>query len=135
MRAMSRANVDLVRDVFEAWGDGDVRRAMSGLDADVEWQMAEDEPDGRTLHGRAEVREMLGGWVESFEEFSSTPRDFIDAGDHVIVPIAFVARPHGGDASVTIEETQVYTVHRGSVVRVREYRTKAEALEAVGLSE
>ena len=36
------------------------------------------------------------------------------------------------DATVTIEETQVYTVQAGSVVKVREYRTEAEAREAVG---
>jgi hypothetical protein len=35
---------------------------------------------------------------------------------------------------VTIEETQVYTVEGGAVVKVREYRTKAEALETLGLS-
>jgi uncharacterized protein len=131
---VSRENVDLVRSVFEAWGAGDVSRAMSLLDADIEWQMAQDEPDARTLRGRAEVRDMLGGWAQSFEEFSSTPRDFIDAGEHVIVPITFEGRPRGGDSSVTIEETQVYTVQGGAVVRVHEYRTEAEALKAVGLS-
>jgi ketosteroid isomerase-like protein len=130
---VSRENVDLVRSAFEAWSAGDVEKAMSALDADVEWNMAEDEPDARTLHGQAEVLEMLGGWVESFEEFSSTPRSFIDGGEHVIVPITFAGRPRGGDTTVTIEETQVYTVQSGTVVRVREFRTEGEAHRAVGL--
>lgn len=77
---MTIENVDLVRSVFQAWGDADVNRAMSLFDAGVEWQMAEEEPDARTLHGQAEVMDMLGGWVESFEEFSATPQDFVDAG-------------------------------------------------------
>ena len=131
---MSQENVDLVRSTFEAWGDGDLKRVRSALDPDIEWQMAEDEPDARTLHGQTEVLDMLGGWVESFAEFLSTPQDFIDAGEHVVVPITFVARPHGDDSPVTIEETQVYTVEGGAVVKVREYRTKAEALETLGLS-
>jgi ketosteroid isomerase-like protein len=131
---MSQANVDLVRSTFEAWRDGDVKRVRSAFDSEIEWQMAEDEPDARTLRGQTEVLDMLGGWVESFAEFLTTPQDFIDAGEHVVVPITFVARPHGADAPVTIEETQVYTVEGGAVVRVREYRTKVEALQTVGVS-
>jgi ketosteroid isomerase-like protein len=96
--------------------------------------MAEDEPDARVLRGQRAVMEMLDGWVASFAEFSADPQEFIDAGEHVLVPIRFVARPHGADASVTIEETQVFTVQDGVIPRVREYRTKAEALEALGLS-
>ena len=46
-----------------------------------------------------------------------------------------VARPHGADAPVKIEETHIYTVDNGVVVRVREFRTKTEALAVLGLSE
>jgi ketosteroid isomerase-like protein len=132
---MSQQNIELVRSAFDAWSDGDLSRAVSALDPDIEWEMAEDEPDARTLHGQAEVRDMLRGWAESFDELLITPHDFIDAGQHVVVPIGFVARPHGAEASLTIEETQVFTVRGDTVVRVCEYRTKAEALEAVHLSE
>jgi ketosteroid isomerase-like protein len=124
LRQVTRENVDLVRSTFEAWGKGDLKRVMAVLDPGIEWQMAEDEPDARMLRGQQEVLDMLGGWVESFSEFSADPQDFIDAGQHVLVPIRFVARPHGADAPVTIEETQVFTVKDGAVVRVHEYRTK-----------
>jgi ketosteroid isomerase-like protein len=109
--------------------------ALSAMDETIEWHMAEDEPDARTLHGQAEVRAMLEGWKGSFEEFSGTPEEFIDAGEHVIVPILFVGSPRGSDAQVSIEETQVYTVRARAVIKVREYRTKTQALEAVGLAE
>jgi ketosteroid isomerase-like protein len=132
---MSRQNVELVRRAFDRWRSGDIDRAISGLDGSVEWHMASDEPDARTLRSREEVAEMLRGWVESFEEFSVSPLDFIDVGAEVVVPLRFVARPHGAAAPVTIEETQVFTIRDGWVVRVREYRTKTEALQAVGLSE
>jgi ketosteroid isomerase-like protein len=132
---MSQENVEIVRAAFEAWSRGEVDQALSAMDDTIEWEMAEDEPDARTLRGVAEVRTMLQGWIESFEDFSATPQEFIDDGDHVVVPIVFVARPRGGDSPVTIEETQVFTVEAGTIGRVREYRTKTQALEAVGLSE
>jgi ketosteroid isomerase-like protein len=131
---VSRENVDLVRSTFEAWRDRDEKRVRSAFDPDVEWQMAADEPDARTLKGIGDVLDMLGGWRDSFAEFSADPQDFIDAGEHVVVPITFVARPHGADSTVTVQETQVYTVEGGAVVRVCEYRTKAEALQTLGLS-
>jgi ketosteroid isomerase-like protein len=78
---------------------------------------------------------MFDEWRRSFENFSGTPQEFIDAGDDVIVPLIFAGTPRGGGAQVTFDETQVYTVQGESIVKVREFRTKAQALEAVGLSE
>jgi ketosteroid isomerase-like protein len=112
-----------------------MQQVISGWDAGIEWQMADDEPDARTLRGQQEVLNMLSGWVESFAELWANPQDFIDAGEHVAVPISFIARPHGADASVAIEETQVFTIKGGVVVKVREYRTLAEALNALGVNQ
>jgi ketosteroid isomerase-like protein len=131
---MSHENVEIVRRVFEAWSRGELDLALSAMAETIEWQVAEDEPDVRTLHGRAEIRAMVEGWAGSFEEFSGTPQGFIDAGEHVIIPIVFTGSVRGSDARVSVEETQVYTVQAGTVTKVREYRTKSEALEAVGLA-
>jgi uncharacterized protein len=132
---MSKDNVEIVQRVFAAWGRGEIGPALSAMDDSIEWRMAEDEPDARTLHGRDEVRAMVEGWATEFEEFSGTPREFLDAGEHVVVPLLFVATPRGSNAQVALEETQVYTLRAGSVIRVREYRTKAEALAAAGLAD
>ena len=132
---MSQENVELVRMIFSAWRRQEVDLALSSMDDMIEWQMAEDEPDARTLRGRAEVRAMVEGWREAFDDFTTTPQEFIDAGEHVVVPIDFLARPRGAAGSVTINETQVFTIREGMVVRVREYRDHAEALKAVGLED
>jgi ketosteroid isomerase-like protein len=128
---MPPENVDIVRRTWEAWSRGDAATARSYLHDELEWDMAEDEPDARTLHGIAEVTAMLVDWFGSFEDFTGTPQEFIDVGQDVVVSLLFTGRPHGGDAVVTLEETQVYTVRGGAIVRVREFRTKAEALAAL----
>jgi hypothetical protein len=74
------------------------------------------------------AQEVLGGWVATFETFTSEPQEFIDAGDHVVVPLV-VARPRESAATVTIEETQVFS--DGAIVAVREFRTIEQALDAV----
>jgi hypothetical protein len=64
-----------------------------------------------------------------------TPGEYIDAGEYVIVPVRMRGLPPGGDAEVVLDEVYVGKFRDGNVVELREYRTKAEALEAMGLSE
>ena len=78
---------------------------------------------------------MIGGWTPAFEDFSIEVLELIDADDRVVMPMLARGRPHGSEQTVEVPETQVYTVHGDKIVDVREYRTKAEAMEAVGLSE
>jgi ketosteroid isomerase-like protein len=132
---MSQENVEVVAAMWAAFARQETDVAFSALDAEIEWQMAEDEPDAVTHHGRVQVMSMLRGWEAAFDDFSGTPQEFIDAAEQVIVPLVFVGTPRGGNAQVTFEETQVYTIVDGVIVTVREYRTKAQALKAVGLTE
>ena len=130
---MSAENVEIVRATQEAWSRGDAEEAVAYLDDAIEWEMAEDEPDARTLRGIPDVLAMIGGWIRSFDDFSVEVLERIDAGDDVVVPVTVTGRPRGSAGVVTIPETQVFTVRDGRIVRVREYRTKAEALAALGL--
>jgi hypothetical protein len=51
------------------------------------------------------------------------------------MPVRMRGRPPGSDADVVLDEVYVSKFLDGKIVELREYRTKAEALEAVGLSE
>ena len=44
-------------------------------------------------------------------------------------------RPPGSDADVVLDEVYASKFRDGKIVELREYRTKSEALEAVGLPE
>lgn len=55
-------------------------------------------------------------------------------GEHVIVPVCVQLRGRSSGAEVEISGTYVFTFAGSSVVRVREYRTKAGALDALGLA-
>ena len=72
-------------------------------------------------------RDMLALRAEVFE--------YIDAGEYVIMPLRMRGRPPGSDADVVLDEVYVSRFLDGKIVELREYRTKAEALKAVGTSE
>jgi ketosteroid isomerase-like protein len=62
-------------------------------------------------------------------------RELIDTGDHVIASTVLHARGIASGADVSDAYVFVYKLRDGQIVEGWEYRTRQEALEAVGLSE
>jgi ketosteroid isomerase-like protein len=56
---------------------------------------------------------------------------FIDVGDWVVVPWTARLRGRSSGIPVDVRETYAVRVKDGRIVRVDEYRTKEEAIEAV----
>jgi ketosteroid isomerase-like protein len=125
--AMSQENVDVVRGLVGSWRR-DTGAVIAAFDPGIEWHTAEDEPDAGTHSGIEAVLGMLRSYYNSFDEFRSDALDFIPAGDCVVVPYKIYGKPRGG-------KTHVYRLRNRKIVEVREYRTKAQALEAMGLKE
>jgi ketosteroid isomerase-like protein len=62
-------------------------------------------------------------------------RDYLDAGDQVVVLVQERGRGRSTGVSVERELGYVFTMRGGKVGRVRLYGSWAETLEAAGLSE
>ena len=108
---------------------------LSILDEDVEWDYVGAFPEIQTAHGSAEVREFLREWSEAFEDFSFQAEEMVDGGDSVVVRVRQSGRGKETGAHVESDGWQVFTLRNGKVVHCRGYDTKAQALEAAGLSE
>jgi uncharacterized protein len=135
---MSRQNVDLTREAFERFNrdDSDADVILEDLfDPSAVWHVRADEPDAGSHRGHDSIRAMWGTWEEMFAEFRAEAEEYIEAGDSVVAPGWLSGR--GRDSGLTVREpyTWVFTWRDDKVMEVREYRTKAEALEAVGLRE
>jgi ketosteroid isomerase-like protein len=130
---MSQENVEIVRAMFEAYSAGDMDAFRELHDPDVIGRMPEGWPERRFV-GREALMRQFEQLRETFDATSARPiSDFIDAGDRVVVRLAYHAEGHGPE--MNFEMTQVITV-RNSKILYREYFwDHAEALEAVGLSE
>jgi ketosteroid isomerase-like protein len=131
---MSQQNVEIVRAAFEAWMRGDLDAMLANADPDVEWYVLPDAPDPGPHRGRDVVLERMAVWRDMLA-LRGEVFEYIDAGDCVVMPVRMRGRPPGSDADVVLDEVYVSRFLDGKIVELREYRTKAEALEAVGLSE
>jgi ketosteroid isomerase-like protein len=129
---MSQANVELVRQLFEAYHSGEPE-PFAPADPDFELVRSARMPDGGgSLRGSAALAS-LTAWLETFHEHEAMPVEFIEAGDRVVVTVLERGRPRGGTRMVQGTWMWVYTVRDGRVRRLEIYADRAEALEAVGL--
>jgi ketosteroid isomerase-like protein len=131
---MSERSLAVVRRSFEAFAGGDFDVAFAPFDPRAEWMTAADEPDSRTYSGLEEVRRFVSSlpdpWADRFER-TVVPEEYIDLGDWVVVPTSGVVHGRGSGIEIEIRESYAVRVRGETIVRVEEYRTKEEALEAV----
>jgi ketosteroid isomerase-like protein len=132
---MSSSNVEIVRRATDALNHRDMDAWQAQLDADIIWYGLPDEPDPGPFRGLDAMRAQVARWTDLFPDFRFEVKEYIDAGDHVIVPVRAVARMPDSDTDVTIDEVFVNKCRNGRIVEVREFRTKEEALETVAVSE
>ena len=131
---MSEEEADRVRAAFESLaqtGEFD----PDWLAPDVRWHLRADLPDSETLVGRDRVLQFLAEWTEAFQEPRFDLEELIDAGDRLIVVQRLRGRLRGSNDEVEMSETHVYKTQDRQILEVWEYRTKAEALESLGLAE
>ena len=134
---MTQDNVEIVRRSFEAFARGDFETAFAAHDPGSEWCTAADEPDQQTYRGLDELRAFVDSLAEPWQNrFADAMRfeQFIDGGEWVVVPWTATLQGRDSGASVEVGETYAVRVDGGKIVRVDEYRSKEQALAAVGIS-
>ena len=134
---MSQQNVEILRAAFEAWNAGDMEALFAHFHPELVYHPRADEPDPSPHVGRDVYERLVRGFVDSFSEVTVEVLEVIDAGDHVIVSTVLHAVPQGSATGAGVSDTYVFVnkMRDGLVVEGWEYKTKQEALKAVGLSE
>src|SRR5436309_7144032 len=129
---MSQENVEIVRRALEAFAQGGLDATLRFYDPEVTWEEALDEPEAETYRGHDGLRALVEKWLVPFDDLRIEPEEFIDAGETVVMPYRFRGRERSSGNDITAPETWVFSLRDGRICEVREYRHKAEALEAVG---
>ena len=132
---MSRENVESTRRAMDAFNRGEWESVLEWCDPAVEWVIAREHPNARTLHGRAEVRSYLEEWRETVGAFTFEISEFLPAGDLVLLSGRMRGRGTASGAELEVPLCLVATMRDGKAMHLREYLDRREALEAAGLSE
>jgi uncharacterized protein len=136
---MSKENVEIVRRGYELFAEGNLEVVKDLISDEAEL------PDGGGLgvgDTAAGTRRGPDGFLQgsqdaldAFEGYRVEPQEFIDAGDAVVVPVRISGRGRASGATLEVRLVHLWVLRDGRAIRNEIYRTTAEALEAVGLSE
>jgi ketosteroid isomerase-like protein len=133
---MSEENVEIVRRVWQAAEGGDMDALFALYDPDIVWKSYFFGPIefGGLYRGHEGVRQFFRDWLESFETYQAHAEIFIDGGDNVVVGYRVSGRGKASGAQVDMHRWNVYAVRNGLVTYVEIFGSKAQALDAAGLS-
>jgi len=93
---MSRENVEIVRQMWEALLGADPMSGLSFCDPDIEWD-GTNLPDGKVARGHEAIVEHLMRWAEMWDDWGMEPERFIDAGgDQVVLVFREMGRSESG---------------------------------------
>jgi uncharacterized protein len=134
---MSQENVNIVRRGFEVFNAGDLDRLVSEFFApEVEYRTSAEDPDAATHRGQPAYRRYVEQWMDSFDGLRADVDECIDVGDdRVFTWVHWTGRGRTSGADADWHLAIIYTMKDPRIVSGEEYFDRAEALEAVGLSE
>jgi ketosteroid isomerase-like protein len=128
-------NLEVVRGVYDGWIDGDVTRALEYLDPGIVWEAIADAPDAGTYRGHAGVRRYMEDWLGDFDINSMDFEEVIAAEDRLVVAQCARTTGKGSGIETQLRYAVAYWFRDDRIIEIKEFRTKAEALEAPAPSE
>jgi ketosteroid isomerase-like protein len=134
---MSKQDVEVVLDQFQAANERDFSRAMDYYADDVELVVSPDAYlEAGTFKGREAVGEWFGNWFRTFKPgYHFDIEEARDLGDAVFLVASH--HGHGRLSGVEIhgETAYLYRVRNGKIARAELHPSRDAALEAAGLPE
>jgi uncharacterized protein len=120
------SNLDTARSAYDAFGKGDLASLSEDFAEDAVWVTSDELPLGGTVEGRDQIMGNFAQIPNYWNEFSVTPKEFIDANGYVIVRGTQHAASDKGSMDAPFVHILEYN-DEGKVVRGEFYTDSAKA--------
>jgi ketosteroid isomerase-like protein len=133
---MSQENVEIVRRMFDAFNRGDVDGVIATFDQGCLLEEPREMPDrpSRGFRGHDGIREWMAN-LRGVAGVRFEPRRFTTGPDSVVSELAAHGEGQGSGVPVDWTTFAALRMRNGKIARAQAFLSRAEALEAVGLSE
>ena len=119
------SNVQLAKDLYAAFGRGDIPGVLAGFHSEVQWRQAEGnpyQPDGVPWVGPQTVLEKLFMRIGAeWEGFSVHPGEFHDAGESVVVEGRYTGTYKPSGKRLDAQMCHVFRFRNGKLVSFHQY--------------
>jgi len=115
-------NLEVIRNVYAAFGRGDLEGILARLDPQVSWRTPgpPDLPTAGLRHGVAAVREFFGLLLNTLDIQDFRPVDFLAQDDKVVVLGTSREGPKGTGRLVDFRWVHVFRLRNGEIVEFEE---------------
>jgi len=129
-------NVRLLKNLYDAFGRGDVPTVLGSMSPDIRWHQAESNPympSGDAFVGPdAVLNNIFMKLGADWDGFTVHPKSFHGAGDSVIVEARYSGTYKATGKSIDAQVCHVWDVKDGKVTRFQQYVDTAKIQDAMG---
>jgi ketosteroid isomerase-like protein len=130
---MDKDNVQVIREIYEAFGRGDVAGVLGRVKETALWDFnvtRSDVPWHVPVTGPVEIQKFLGAFVENVELHAFEPRRFIASEGDVIAHLHLSYTVKKTGKRVDEEQLQWWSLADGRVTRLRHFEDTAQVVAA-----
>jgi ketosteroid isomerase-like protein len=131
-------NVTFLKDLYEAFGRGEIPTVLEALSPDVKWYQAESNPympSGEPWVGPdAVLNNLFVKLGADWDGFAVHPRAYYDAGGSVIVEARYTGTYKATGRSLDAQVCHVWDVTDGKIARFQQYVDTAKVRQVMGAS-
>ena len=132
---MSEENVEIVRQMFDAFSRGDTPAMLELYDPSVVFTPLPETPDVQSFHGHEGLLQGIAQSTEIWDDFSAELREMSDFDDHVLASLRWWGRGPSSGIQMEVDICALVTLREGKIVRWQFFPSEQQAIEAAGLSE
>lgn len=121
---MQRTNVEVIRELYDAFARGDVHAVLGRMDAGIEWIEAENfiYADNNPYVGPDAVAQGVFGRIhDEWDGFGATAEEYHDAGETIITRGRYDGRYKSTGRSIHAQFVHVWWLRDGKVTRFQQY--------------
>ncbi|HEX7708085.1 MAG TPA: nuclear transport factor 2 family protein [Thermoanaerobaculia bacterium] len=125
-------NTELARSGYDAFARGDVPVVLGLMSPEIIWHEAESLPYGGIHRGPdAVLQNVFMGLGRDWQPFAATPKQYIPAGDHVVVLGEYSGTNRVSGRAFVAPFAHIWRFENGRLVEFRQLTDTAKWLEAI----
>jgi len=129
-------NMSLLKNLYDAFGRGDIASVLGAMSPEIEWYEAESNPympSGKAWVGPdAVLNNLFMKLGVEWDGFTVRPKFFHDAGNSVIVEARYSGTYKATGKSMDTQVCHVWDLKDGKVTRFQQYVDTAKLQEVMG---
>ena len=132
---MAEQDVQLIKNLYEAFGRGDIATVLAAFDDRIEWREAEGnpyQPDGAPWIGKDAIMTKLFARLGSeWDRFTVTPKTFTPTPDGVLAEGRYTGTYKPTGQAIDAQYAHVFRVRAGKIASFQQYVDTAQLQAAM----